>query len=81
MSTVGDTALGGGWEIIGAQYFDLKDDYFMEFEGRTCRITDSTGNLVEEYQFGEQHGYVEREVFRGCRIYVLDANVKFQKKS
>jgi len=77
---VGDTALSGEWEQVGAQYFDITEDMTMHFQGRSCTIQDSAdGNLVE--QLGAGQGSVTRQVLAGYRCTVLMAWVKFEKKS
>jgi len=75
---VGDRAFSGKWEAIEAQYFDITDDMTMEFQGRSCNITDSEGNLVEK--LGLEHRRVTREVFARYQCYVVRAWVKFEKK-
>jgi len=52
-TTVGERAFNGEWEQIGAQYFDITEDMIMEFQGRSCNIADSEGNLVEK--LGTEH--------------------------
>jgi len=78
-TTVGERAFNGEWEQIGAQYFDITEDMIMEFQGRSCNIADSEGNLVEK--LGTEHGRVTRDIVAGYRCYVIRAWVKFEKKS
>jgi hypothetical protein len=78
-ANVGDKALNGEWEQIGAKYFDMTEDMTMEFQGRSCNIKDGEGSLVEK--LGPEHGRVTREVLAGYRCYVLKAWVKFERKS
>jgi hypothetical protein len=49
------------------------------FQGRSCNILDSEGNLIEK--LGEEHGLVERDVCPGHKCYVMKAQVKFQRKN
>ena len=49
----------------------------MMFEGRSCNITDSKGNLVDK--LGPQDGITTRDVPAGYLCYVLLARVKFEK--
>ncbi|KAH8650352.1 hypothetical protein BGZ60DRAFT_195684 [Tricladium varicosporioides] len=76
---VGTKALGGDWEQIGAQYFDIAEDMTMEFQGQSCNILNSEGALVEK--LGVEHGRVTRDVLIGYQCYVIRAWVKFEKKS
>jgi len=75
----GDKAFSGDWERISAFAFDITEDMTMEFEGTSCNIMDSAGNLVEK--LGSEHGQVSREVVTGYRCYVIRARIKFEKKS
>ena len=75
----GEKALNGEWEKISALAFEISEDMTMEFQGKSCNIADSEGNLVEN--LGEGHGQVSREVLAGYRCYVMRAWVKFEKKS
>lgn len=75
----GDKAFNGEWEKISAKAFDIIEDMTMEFQGKSCNITDSNGNVVEE--LGEEHGQVSREVLAGYRCYVMRAWIKFERKS
>lgn len=74
---VGDTALSGEWEEIKALKFDITDNMTMEFQGASCNIADSQGNLVET--LGAKDGRAQREVLPGYRCYVIRAWVKFEK--
>jgi len=76
---VGEKAFNGEWEEISACAFEITEDMTMEFQGRSCNIADSEGNLVEN--LGTEHGQVTREVLAGYRCYVMKAKVKFEKKS
>lgn len=79
MSTkLGDKALSGEWEEIGAKKFEITEDMTMEFQGKSCNIKDGEGSLVEK--LGAEHGKVEREVLIGYRCYVMQAWVRFKKK-
>jgi len=74
---VGDLALSGQWEEIMAQYFDIKEDMTMEFQGEYCNIEDAAGSFVE--QFDKNSGEVKKDVFVGFRCYVMKAKVRFTK--
>ena len=47
MSQRGDKAFNREWEKISAKVFNIPEDMTMEFQGKSCNITDSEGNLVE----------------------------------
>jgi hypothetical protein len=76
---VGVKALSGKWEKISAYAFEITEDMTMEFQGSSCNIANSDGNLVEN--LGAEHGRVTRETLAGYRCYVMRAWVKFEKKS
>ena len=76
---LGDKALSGQWEEIGACRFEIPEDMTMEFQGKSCNIVDGEGNTVEE--LGPDHGRVTREVLAGYKCYVLKAWIKFERKS
>jgi len=75
----GDKAFNGEWEKISVFVFEITEDKTMEFQGKSCNIIDSDGNLVE--QLGEGNGQVSRQVLAGYRCYVMRAWVKFERKS
>lgn len=77
---VGEKALSGEWETISNNCFEIQDDMIMEFEGRSCNITDSEGNPIPDGQFGPDDGRVEKEVLVGYRCYIMRALVRFEKK-
>ncbi|OJD22501.1 hypothetical protein ACJ73_06144 [Blastomyces percursus] len=74
---VGDKALNGEWEEIGARDFHIKEDMTMTFEGRSCNIADCEGKLVEKLGAGD--GQATRKVLAGYRCYIMKASVKFEK--
>lgn len=76
---VGEKALKGEPEQIGAYMFEMKEDMIMTFEGRSCNIFDAKERVVEE--LGAKDGEVTREVPAGYRCYVMKAKIKFEKKS
>jgi hypothetical protein len=76
---LGDKALSGEWEEIGALKFEITEDMTMEFQGTSCNIQDSERELVES--LGVEHGRVTREVLAGYRCYVIKAWIKFKKRS
>ena len=59
--------MGGNWEQIGAQYFDITEDMTMEFQGQSYNILSSAGSLVENLDV--EHGRVTREVLAGYQYY------------
>jgi hypothetical protein len=61
--TVRAKAFNGEWEQIGAQYFNIAKDIVMEFQGKSCNIIDSAGNIVKK--LGVEHGRVTRDVLTG----------------
>ncbi|OCL04532.1 hypothetical protein AOQ84DRAFT_115850 [Glonium stellatum] len=75
---VGDKALSGKWEDIGAHVFEITEDMTMTFEGRSCNIEDGEGKLVKA--LGTEDGQVTREVLAGYRCYVMRARIKLEKK-
>lgn len=77
---VGEKALSGAWERISIKCFEIQEDMVMQFEGRSCNITDSEGNPVPGGTFGPDDGRVEKEVLAGFRCYIMRALVKFEKK-
>jgi hypothetical protein len=79
MTKVGGKALGGEWEMISNYKFEIQEDMTLLFQGRSCNILDSEGNLIEK--LGEEHGLVERDVCPGHKCYVMKAQVKFQRKN
>lgn len=78
--TVGKKALSGEWEMVSNKCFEIQEDLTMEFEGRSCNITDSKGNPIQGGQLGPDDGKVEKEVLAGFRCYIMRALVKFEKK-
>jgi hypothetical protein len=79
-NAVGEQALNGEWERISNKCFEIQEDMIMEFEGRSCNITDSEGNPVPGATFGPDDGLIEKEVLAGFRCYIMRARVKFKKK-
>lgn len=75
---VGEKALSGEWETISNKCFEIQEDLIMEFEGRSCNITDSEGNPIPDGQFGP--GKAKKEVLAGFRCYIMKAVVKFERK-
>jgi len=75
---VGDKALSGEWEEIGARVFEITEDVTMTFQGRSCNIADSEGKLVEK--LGAEDGQVTRNVLAGYRCYIMKASVRFEKR-
>jgi hypothetical protein len=79
MSTkAGKLSLEGHWAEVGADVFDITEDMNMTFEGRSCKIIDKDGNLIET--LGSKDGKTTREVSAGQRCFVLKAFVQFEKK-
>ncbi|OJD20776.1 hypothetical protein ACJ73_07887 [Blastomyces percursus] len=75
---LGNKALRGEWEDIGALKFEMSEDMIVTFEGRSCHIEDSEGRHVDT--LGSEDGRVTREVLEGYRCYVLKAKIKFEKR-
>jgi hypothetical protein len=78
-TTVGNKALHGEWEEIGAHKFEMLEDMTMTFEGISCNIQDGKGSLVRT--LGKKDGQVTQEVLTGYRCYVIRSRIKFEKKS
>jgi hypothetical protein len=75
---VGDRALNGEWERISNKRVEIKEDMVMMFEGRSCNIINSQGELVET--LGPDDGLVTRNLSAGDLCYILLARVKFEKR-
>jgi hypothetical protein len=73
----GEKALRGDWERIGAFVFELQEDMTMEFDGKSCNILDSKRAVVEIIPQGKE----TRDVLAGYRCYVMEADIRFTKKS
>ncbi|KAF2788647.1 hypothetical protein K505DRAFT_285764 [Melanomma pulvis-pyrius CBS 109.77] len=78
MSRVGDKALGGELETISNYKFNITENITMSFQGQSCNILNSGGNLVKKLE--EEDGFVERDVMPGYQCYVMKAKVKFDRK-
>lgn len=78
---LGEQALKGEWERIGAKCFEMQEDMVFTFEGVSCNIADSENNLIPGGKLGSSDGEVTRNVLAGYRCYVMRARVKFEKKT
>lgn len=78
MSKVGDKALGGEWESISNHKFEVMEEMTLSFQGRSCNILDSEGNIIESLR--EKDGLAERHVSYGYQCYVMKAKVKFEQR-
>ena len=76
-SKVGEKALSGQFEEIGAHKFEITEAMTMTFEGTSCNIQDGEKNLVAS--LGTADGQVTRQVLAGYRCYIMKASVKFEK--
>jgi hypothetical protein len=74
----GAKALSGEKVWVGAKVFEVTEDMMMEFEGSSCNILDSEGNVL--HQYGPKDGFVKREIRAGLRCYVLESYIMFKKK-
>lgn len=76
---VGDKAMQGEWEYISVRIFEITENMTMEFEGVSCNILNEAGDQ-QAGPFSEKDGLVKREVRPGDRCFVLNANVKFERR-
>ena len=71
---VGERALAGQWEYIGAQFFEITEHMAVEFKGELCNIMNSAEEVVQKLR-----GKGDGEVFPGWQCVVIKGEVKFTK--
>ena len=73
-----DKAFNREWEEIGGHIFKITKDITIIFKGRLCNIKNGKGKLVKA--LGIKNGQVIKEVFAGYKCYIIQAQIKLEKR-